>query len=279
MIMKSPENDKWLDDALSETIGSKKAGADFEQWKQQHPEAIEMLTSRVNRQTSASKHPLSIRNKIMKSPITKLAAAAVIVIAVFIGIEQFDTNSSSVVWADVAERFESVPFFNITIYICDPSNKTKKIEIWKSEDSRVRAHEGNTVFFADFSKDKNKFTIFDRSTKKLLNGDENLPPFIWRLCGKKGRFSLDTLTKSFPSDVKGIIPLETADTVASKETVLFTAKAKEIPPEALKIWALRESKLPIRFFVHPSKGYFDLFFDYSEQKDAAFFDPVAFTNQ
>ena len=221
----------------------------------------------------------NIWRKIMKSPITKLAAAAVIVIAVFIGIEQFNTNSSSVVWADVAERFESVPFFNITIYLCDPSNKTKKIEIWKSEDSRVRAHEGNTVFFADFSKDKNKFTIFDGSTKKLLNSDENLPRFIRRLCGSEGQFSLDTLTKSFPSDVKGIIPLETADTAASKETVLFKAKAKEIPPEALKIWALRESKLPIRFFVRPSKGYFDLFFDYSEQKDAAFFDPVAFTNQ
>jgi hypothetical protein len=198
---------------------------------------------------------------IMKNPIIKLAAAAVIVIAVFIGIEQFDTNSSSVVWADIAERFESVPFFNITIYLCDPSNKTKKIEIWRSEDSRIRAHEGNTVFFADFSKDKNKFTIFDRSTKKLVNGEKNLPMFIRRLCGNEGRFSLDTLTKSFPSDVKGIIPLETADTAASKETVLFKAKAKEITPEALKIWALRESKLPIRFFV------------------AAFFDPVAFTNQ
>jgi outer membrane lipoprotein-sorting protein len=215
----------------------------------------------------------------MKSPITKLAAAAVIVIAVFIGIEQFDTNSPSVVWADVAERFESVPFFNITIYLRDPSNKTRKIEIWKSEDSRIRAHEGNKVFFKDLSKDKNKFTIFDRSTKKLVNGDENLPSFIRRLCGNEGRFSLDTLTESFPSDVKGIIPLETADTAASKETVLFRAKAKEIAPERLKIWALRESKLPIRFFVRPDQGYMDLFFDYSEQKDAAFFDPAAFTNQ
>ena len=277
--MKSPENDKWLDDALSETIGSKKAGADFEQWKQQHPEAIEMLTSRVNRQTSASKHPLSIRNKIMKSPITKLAAAAVIVIAVLIGIEQFDTNSSSVVWADVAERFESVPFIKITIYLRDPSNKMKKIEIWRSEDSQIRAHEGNKVFFTDFSKDRDKFTIFDRSTKKLVNGDENLPSFIRRLCSKEGRFSLDTLTKSFPSDVKGIIPLETADTAASNEIVLFRAKAKEITPEALKIWALRKSRLPIRFFVSPKDGYIDLFFDYSEQKDAAFFDPVAFTSQ
>ena len=222
----------------------------------------------------------NIRRQIMKSPITKLAAAAVIIIAVFIGIDQLGTNRSSVVWADVAERFESVPFFNITAYIRKPATKTKKIEIWRSEDSRIRAHEGNKVFFADFSKDKNKFTIFDRSTKKLVNSDENLlPGFIRRLCNKKGRFSLDTLTKSFPSDVKGIIPLETADTAASNETVLFRAKAKEITPEALKIWALRKSKLPIRFFVSPEDGYIDLFFDYSEQKDAAFFDPAAFTNQ
>ena len=277
--MNHPENDKWLDDALSNVIGSEKTEPNFDKWKQEYPEAVEMLTSRAARGPSASKSPLSIRKIIMKSPITKLAAAAVIVIAVFIGIEQFDTNSSSVVWADVAERFESVPFIKITIYLRDPSNKTKKIEIWKSEDSRVRAHEGNTVFFADISKHKNEFTIFDRSTKKLLNGDENLPTFIWELCSKEGRFSLDTLTKSFPSDVKGIIPLETADTAASNEIVLFRAKAKEIAPERLKIWALRKSKLPIRFFVRPEGGYMDLFFDYSEHKEAAFFDPVAFTNQ
>ena len=221
----------------------------------------------------------NIRRIIMKSPVTKLVAAAVIVIAVLIGIEQFDTNGSSVVWADVAERFESVPFFKITAYFHKIGTKTKKIEIWRSKDSRIRAHEGNKVFFTDLSKDKNKFTIFDRSTKKPVNGDENVPSFIWRLCGNEGRFSLDTLTKSFPSDVKGIIPLETADTAASNEIVLFGAKAKEIAPEALKIWALRKSKLPIRFFVSPKEGYMDLFFDYSEQKDAAFFDPVVFTGQ
>ena len=250
-----------------------------------NPKMDETILNKVliaNKKTTNSKSAEiepNIRKIIMKSPITKVAAAAVIVIAVFIGIEQFDTKSSSVVWADVAERLESVPFVNITIYLCDPSNKKKKIEIWRSADSRIRAHEGNKVFFTNFSKDKNKFTIFDRTTKKPVNDDENLPSFIRRLCSNEGRFSLDTLTKSFPSDVKGIIPLETADTAASNEIVLFRAKAKEIPPEALKIWTLRESKLPIRFFVRPSEGYFDLFFDYSEQKDAAFFDPVVFTNQ
>jgi len=277
--MNSPENNKWLDEALNDAIGSEETRPDFEQWKKYHPHAVKMLTSRAGKNALASTARFKTGRTIMTSTITKLAAAAVIVVAVFIGIEQFDTNSPSVVWADVAEHFESVPFFNITIYLCDPSNEKKKIEIWQSEDSRIRVHEGNRVFFRDLSKYENEFTIFDRSTKKLVNGDEGLPSFIRQLCGNEGRFSLDTLTESFPSDVKGIMPLETADTAASKETVLFRAKAKEITPEALKIWALRESKLPIRLFVRPDKGYFDLFFDYSEQKDAAFFDPVAFTNQ
>jgi len=47
--MKRPENNKWLNDALSEAIGSEKLRADFEQWKQNHPEAVEMLISRTSR--------------------------------------------------------------------------------------------------------------------------------------------------------------------------------------------------------------------------------------
>ena len=48
--MKRPENDKWLDDALAETIGSKKTEPNFEKWKQGHPQAVEMLTSRASRE-------------------------------------------------------------------------------------------------------------------------------------------------------------------------------------------------------------------------------------
>lgn len=77
--MKPHENDKWLDDALSETIGSKKPRTDFEQWKQKHPQAVEMLTSRAKLKTSTIKSPHTIRIKIMKSPITKLAAAIALI--------------------------------------------------------------------------------------------------------------------------------------------------------------------------------------------------------
>lgn len=93
--MKRPENNKWLDDELTKVIGSEKTEPDFEQWHQSHPEAVEMLTSRVGRQASASRRPLNIRSIIMKRPITKLAAAAVIIIAGVLALTVFDKSTST----------------------------------------------------------------------------------------------------------------------------------------------------------------------------------------
>jgi hypothetical protein len=225
----------------------------------------------------------NIRRLIMKNPMTKLAAAAVIIIAVVIGINPFGSSKTNVLWADVAEHFESVPFFHLTMYFgYDTSNKSEKIEIWKSEDSRVRAHDEDTVIFADFSKKKQvEIVLFNRVTKEPKKVDENekVPMFMQMLC-KDGQFSLDTLTNSFPAEVRGITPVEVVDTAASRETVLFEAK-HETTPERLTIWALRRSKLPIRVcFSDPRKSeYGDFFFDYSGRKDTSFFDPSAFAKQ
>jgi len=109
--MKRPENDKWLDEALSEVIGSEKPRTDFEQWKQRHPEAVEMLTSRARSKALTTKRPLNIRNIIMKSPITKLAVAAVVVVAVLIGINQLGGSATSVVWGEVVRNIEASPGF------------------------------------------------------------------------------------------------------------------------------------------------------------------------
>ena len=81
--MNNPENNKWIDKILGETIGSEKPKPDFEQWKEKHPKAVEILTSRAS-DIAVSKRPLNIREIIMKNPITKLAAAAMIIIAVSI---------------------------------------------------------------------------------------------------------------------------------------------------------------------------------------------------
>lgn len=54
-------------------------------------------------------HRRNLRRNIMKSPITKIAAAAVIIIAVTLGLFEFigTGDSSGVVWADVAKKIQS----------------------------------------------------------------------------------------------------------------------------------------------------------------------------
>jgi len=53
----------------------------------------------------------SIGRTIMKSPITKLAAAAVIVIAVLIGMNQLVGSAGSVAWGEVVRNIEASPGF------------------------------------------------------------------------------------------------------------------------------------------------------------------------
>jgi hypothetical protein len=227
--------------------------------------------------TQAPREPLR-RRIIMTSPIAKLAIAASIVVAVFIGIGHWG-SAPNVAWAEVAQRFESVPFFHLTMYIGeDGSGQTKKIEIWKSEDSRLRAHEGNKVFFADFTRKENQMVAFDGTTKKPIDVGGSAPGFLAMLC-KEGRFSLNTLTAGFPSGVKGITPVTTADTAASQETVLFEAR-HETTPERLTIWALRASRLPfhMRFEDPRNNDCGEFFFDYSQKQDPAFFDPNGFAH-
>jgi hypothetical protein len=48
-----------------------------------------------------------IRRTIMKSPITKLAAAAAIIVVVLIGVSQFGGSATSVAWGEVIARLEA----------------------------------------------------------------------------------------------------------------------------------------------------------------------------
>ena len=81
--MNYPENDKWLDDALAKTIGSKKAGTDFEAWKQRHPKAVEMLTSRTSRTSREVLNRIERRQTMF---VRKIAWKVAAVLAVVIGL-------------------------------------------------------------------------------------------------------------------------------------------------------------------------------------------------
>jgi hypothetical protein len=92
--------------------------------------------SEVHEKSKTMKSALAepnIRRTIMKSPITKLAVAAVVIVVVILGLVEFiDTGSTSgVVWAEVAQKVESS---RGVIY------RTRKIGMGDPNDDWPKAH-------------------------------------------------------------------------------------------------------------------------------------------
>jgi len=81
--MKRPENDKWLDYTLSEAIGAEKSEPNFDKWKQKHPEAVEMLTSRTSRTSREVRGEIERRQTMF---VRKRAWKVAAVLAVVIGL-------------------------------------------------------------------------------------------------------------------------------------------------------------------------------------------------
>jgi len=94
--MKASENNNWLDDILAKAIGSERRRPDFEKWQKEHPEAVGILKSQAMRQPRPL-DLLEIGRIIMKNPITKLAAAAAIIIAVVVSISVFNKSVPTVI--------------------------------------------------------------------------------------------------------------------------------------------------------------------------------------
>ena len=210
---------------------------------------------------------------IVKSPIAKLAAAAVIVIAALIGIHQI--SAPGIAWADVTERFRTVPFFSVAIYIKeDAASEPKQMELWMSGDGRSRLRCGQQVIFA---KPGIIPQAFDIKTRSRTEPDE-MAAFLLKRIGEADEFSLDAIIKvMFRSEMQDVTPLVNPDAVISQDIVVFDV---ELPntPEWVRIWALRESRLPVRIKIwDPRDGAStDAVFEYSKGQADEFFDPKAF---
>jgi outer membrane lipoprotein-sorting protein len=171
--MEHKVDNKWLDEALTEAIGSEEQKPDFEKWKQQHPEAIEILTSRTGWRLPTSTLSLYIGRTIIKNPITKLAAAAMIIIAVLIGINQFDGDRSTV-FAQVLEQIEKAETitWKVTYYHHVTSKDGKRT--WIETETRQQAYKAPGLY-RDVHSDKNGqityWTITDAINMKELSVD------------------------------------------------------------------------------------------------------------
>jgi outer membrane lipoprotein-sorting protein len=99
--MNADKNNKNLDELIFGAIGRDKPKFDFDKWKASHKKEIQIYESQTAEQkVSRSVWIFEIGRIIMKSRISKIAAAVVIIVSVVAGIH-FLGSTESLAWADV----------------------------------------------------------------------------------------------------------------------------------------------------------------------------------
>ncbi|HIJ69811.1 MAG TPA: hypothetical protein HPP87_00435, partial [Planctomycetes bacterium] len=86
---------------------------------------------------------------IMKNPMTKLAAAAVIIIAVLIGANQFSgsIDGASVAWADVVTQVSRVDYIHVYYFKSRDNDVKCDFEAWYSDGKMVmRGKMGDMIY-------------------------------------------------------------------------------------------------------------------------------------
>ncbi|MBN1804943.1 MAG: hypothetical protein JW837_06805 [Sedimentisphaerales bacterium] len=213
---------------------------------------------------------------IFKNPIAKLATAAVIVIAAVIGITQL--GDSSVAWADVAERFKSVPFFSAVVYIRDDVlDEPRQFELWMGQAGRARIRVGSQVIFSCAGELPRAFDIEKRRRVEPDLRAVNLLDLL----GTTGEYSLETVIRVILGrKLVDVTPLVNDDAVIQEDLVVFDIQS-EVNPQWARIYALRKSKLPvgIRIWGSDDAECVDALITYSKQQPDIFFDAQVFAKE
>ena len=93
--MKADKNNKKLDELISQNIGRVKPKFDFDKWKKAHQSEIQIFESqRIGGKALRYTGPPNIWRIIMNSKITKLATAAVVILAVVVGVTLIDRSAT-----------------------------------------------------------------------------------------------------------------------------------------------------------------------------------------
>jgi outer membrane lipoprotein-sorting protein len=176
---------------------------------------------------------LKIRRTIMKSPMTKIAVAAVIIIAVLIGINPFGDN---VTFAQVVE-----PILNAKTVIFDL--------VLGDDDTGIVSHEVvvGSLMRRTMSNMPNMTMVIDPDNAQLLALDNEAKTAVYvDIAGDLGdnhrsyiKFVRQIITQLQENQVEQL----GEEVIDGKKAVVFVGKSQN---EAVKIWADPETAHPIR---------------------------------
>lgn len=220
------------------------------------------------------------RGPIFRSHVARLAAAAVILVTLgaLVGHLGAMLTGGSVAWADVAQRFQSVPFFYASIYMKDSAlAQPQQFELWMGKGGYARMRVGSQVIFGRDGEVIKAFDIYNRSE---VQADETAANII-ELLATTDEFSLDTVIRSISGGkLVDVTPSMNNDVALGEDLAVFDAQSM-VSPGWVRIYALRESRLPVGLRIwDPAQGFgVDALIAYAKEQPEVFFDPQAFAKR
>jgi len=242
--MKSPthNNNKNLDELISRAIGREQPEFDFDKWENEHQNEIQMFKLQTaDRQISHSAQPFDIWRIIMKSRISKIAAAAVIIVAVLLAICYFGgkIEVTAPVFANVMEQIYKAKTvtYKETFYPGEDREFTTEEMIIESGIMRSVLPHGDIMIF-DFSSGKD-LHLMPNSKRAILTQR------VGRIRGNKLFNYLDWLSRihervKFVDEGVEFVGKEEVD---GKMVDVFVM---EVPFEKTTVWVNPEINLPVR---------------------------------
>jgi hypothetical protein len=226
----------------------------FEQSSEVTARDLEKVRKRLAEQTSGQQPgEQKIWRIIMKSKITKIAAAAVIIVAVILGLTiPGGPEIASVSWAEVIEKVEQIPAlsFDMTAEITYTENEKLTIpsENYVAGDygSKSILYMNGEVFVVKYRlhkkkvayqirpKDKTYFR-FDLSDEQVAKGQDTDDPRTWLKMILSGDYTNLGHTKINDIDVEGI-ECSDPEIMGSGERIM-------------RLWVDVETNLPVRIEV------------------------------
>ena len=211
----------------------------------------------------------------VRRPVLATAATGIVCLALLAAILLYDRPPT---WAEVERQFGTIRYCTITMYLRhNPFDRPVFAQYWFGPDGRARAHVDEKVVF--IAKDA-PLTAYHLNTRRRSKPGFPFKEILRALdkAGTDGAPTLGTLIAAMAGEgMVDTTDLVFSDPQVSQDLVVYDAVSRE-NLWWLRIWALRESRLPTRILKwHRRTGRFvDLQFTYAKTQQPDFFDPEAF---
>ena len=235
--MNQQNNEKLLGELISRAVGRENLKFDFNKWKVQNQKEIQDF--QVEMKQSGMNNPVltNIWRTIMKSSITKIAASAVIIIAVMLGINYIggSPDGASVAWADVLENIEAA---RTVMYIREFESSDEKevvetriMEPYHYREDVIESNSKYNVVIRNTKLNKN-LLLFPYTKMGVIGDDGDSPVYELRAYERLKRDFRDGTEKNL-----GRIKLN------GRETVCFEISKDN---KTITVWADPDTALPIQ---------------------------------